>query len=417
MPPAATWGSAASMMGSSPQLLRDPAMMSWSPGRAPTQCIAGFPSTSFTLSGTARSTVGRLDASFDTTFSSQQPPNSSFSVGQPYFDGPPMAAMPLQVPTTSMSMSHLASSRVLTQAAPMGTSMNSGMLSYPPATYASSLSVPPTHAGAAFPAYAAVPSPVPSPVPTPPSSGVVLPQRAPTFSAAVAHVTAMAQATAMPVNPAQQPVGGQAPPTSGVLRAPHSQDFRSARSAEAPATPVPQHSPGPCAWAVASPSSTPLSVAPSQPSQPARVVSSYMANPRPATSPDYMAPSMPPSQLESAGAIPSHDPMAGPAPAHAAPGFAASLDDAPEQCVPALNEGTWYAMGQPAVRIEPTWCEEAWWFVAPIDYKGLEQYNVDSREVQDRIDSKLLAMEIQDKLPPLPPPRHWRAANESCRMA
>lgn len=88
----------------------------------------------------------------------------------------------------------------------------------------------------------------------------------------------------------------------------------------------------------------------------------------------------------------------------------------PEYQTMALEEDVCFRVGRPAVRIEPTWREEQWWLVAPVDFKGLEKRDFYHMGILDMVDGTLEGMDMQNMLPPLPPPVHWKDG-ESCRIA
>jgi len=80
----------------------------------------------------------------------------------------------------------------------------------------------------------------------------------------------------------------------------------------------------------------------------------------------------------------------------------------------------WFSLGAsaagPSMRVEPTWKDDRWSYVAPVDHRGLEQRGVEWREPLDIMESSLQLAQEQGKLPTLPIPNQWRET-EACPIA
>lgn len=78
----------------------------------------------------------------------------------------------------------------------------------------------------------------------------------------------------------------------------------------------------------------------------------------------------------------------------------------------------WVAAGSPVARLEPTWIDGAWYLVAPVDFKGMEQKMSRQRQAHElnTVDEALRSLDAEGNLPALPPPRHWKE-HKSCPIA
>jgi len=77
----------------------------------------------------------------------------------------------------------------------------------------------------------------------------------------------------------------------------------------------------------------------------------------------------------------------------------------------------WTPVGHPAARVEPTWMDSQWYLVAPVDFKGLEQLPEHTQHRGlERLDHAVRHLDEEGKIPPLPPPRHWKE-QENCPIA
>jgi len=75
--------------------------------------------------------------------------------------------------------------------------------------------------------------------------------------------------------------------------------------------------------------------------------------------------------------------------------------------IPAEEE-TWFPVGSPSVRVEPSWRDGRWWLSAAVDFRGLEKLPLGSKQaILCVADEALEQMECQGSIPQLPAPSCW----------